>query len=554
MWRGQRTRTVVIGVAFAAFFVSCVLPIVYLLVTTLTVGSDAYGLLGLDSRQRGLLYNTALLGIGTALLATAIGAPLGAALARVPLRWKAAIRVIAAVPILLPPYVVALAWIYLGSSRGLLAAVTGRDLFSEWTYSLPAAIVILSLVLYPLSMLATEVAIRRIDGRLEEAALIVAPPRRVLWRITLPLVAPTILAAALIIFVLALSEFGVPGLLRVRVYTTEVFTAFAALYDFSRAIALAVPLLMLSVAVAATAAILLGDRLITARRSMGVSPVVFETWRRPAGIAVLIVVTTAGALPLVILGHEALGARSLTDVIAGSANAIVRSLVLSAVGATVVVALSVWLGYAQARARRAFRLAAQALLVVLFAVPSTIVGVGLIGVWNRSGPAGALYGTDIMFLLAYLARFAPVATVILTATAQTISVAQEEAAAVSGAGWLRTIRGIILPQMRFGIAAAWVVAFVLAFGELGVSVLVAPPGDSTLPIRVYTIIANTPASHVAALALLQALVIFAPVAALGAAASVRPSTRTQGVPTLRQAQGRSERSRGTSGAEGREAK
>ena len=45
----------------------------------------------------------------------------------------------------------------------------------------------------------------------------------------------TIVAAALVIFVLAVSEFGVPGLLRVRVYTTEVFTAFAALYDFSRA-------------------------------------------------------------------------------------------------------------------------------------------------------------------------------------------------------------------------------------------------------------------------------------------------------------------------------
>ena len=95
----------------------------------------------------------------------------------------------------------------------------------------------------------------------------------------------------------------------------------------------------------------------------------------------------------------------------------------------------------------------------------------------------------------------------------------------------RTIRGIVLPQMRFGIAAAWVVGFVLAFGELGVSVLVAPPGETTLPIRVYTIIANTPASQVAALALLQALVIFAPVAALGAAASLRPSTRAQDVPS-----------------------
>ena len=112
-------------------------------------------------------------------------------------------------------------------------------------------------------------------------------------------------------------------------------------------------------------------------------------------------------------------------------------------------------------------------------------------------------------------------TVILAASAQTVSISQEEAAAVSGAGWIRTMRRIVLPQMRLGIAAAWVVAFVLAFGELGVSVLVAPPGEATLPIRIYTIIANTPASQVAALALLQALVIFAPVAVLGAAASMR---------------------------------
>ena len=75
-------------------------------------------------------------------------------------------------------------------------------------------------------MLATEAAARRVDGRLEEAALLVAPRRRVLWRITFPLVAPVVAAAALVVFVLAISEFGVPGLLRVNVFTTEVFTAF----------------------------------------------------------------------------------------------------------------------------------------------------------------------------------------------------------------------------------------------------------------------------------------------------------------------------------------
>jgi ABC-type spermidine/putrescine transport system permease subunit II len=76
-----------------------------------------------------------------------------------------------------------------------------------------------------------------------------------------------------------------------------------------------------------------------------------------------------------------------------------------------------------------------------------------------------------------------------------------------------------------------VIAFILAFGELGVSILVAPPGETTLPIRIYTIIANTPSSHVAVLALLQATVIFVPLAVLGALASVRPPTRAQGVPS-----------------------
>ena len=57
--------------------------------------------------------------------------------------------------------------------------------------------------------------------------------------------------------------------------------------------------------------------------------------------------------------------------------------------------------------------------------------------------------------------------------------------------------------------------FVLAFGELGASILVAPPGEATLPIRIYTLIANTPPSQVAALALLQAAVIFTPLLAPG---------------------------------------
>jgi iron(III) transport system permease protein len=66
-----------------------------------------------------------------------------------------------------------------------------------------------------------------------------------------------------------------------------------------------------------------------------------------------------------------------------------------------------------------------------------------------------------------------------------------------------------------------VIVFVLAFGELGVSILVAPPGEATLPIRIYTIIANTPPSHVATLALLQTAVILFPVALLAVGVALR---------------------------------
>jgi iron(III) transport system permease protein len=338
---------------------------------------------------------------------------------------------------------------------------------------------------------------------------------------TLRLASPAIPAAALVTFVLAVSDFGVPGLLRVRVYTTEVFTAFAALYDFGRATLLTLPLLLVSIVVAAAAGALVGERLLATRRGTGVPAVSLDEWLRPAVALLVSVGTVALVLPVTVLGREALSLRSVPDAVSGSGGAIVNSLVLAASGATAVVALAVWIGYGRARAHPRLGRLADVLLVVLFALPSTVVGVGLIGLWNRPGPLGAVYGTDLMILLAYLARLVPVAALALAASVRLVPVSQEEAAAVSGAGWFRTVWHIVFPQTALALGVAWVIAFVLAFGELGATILVAPPGEATLPIRIYTMIANAPLAQVAALALLQASVIFAPLAILGLAVALR---------------------------------
>jgi iron(III) transport system permease protein len=511
MWGWRSGRTIAVGAAIAAFALFCVLPLAYMLTVWFSEpgreGSSYRDLL-LDSRQRGLLFNTAILGAGTALTATLVGVPLGVALARMTLPFKAGVRILLAAPALLPSYLVGLAWLYLGEG--------------SWIHSLPAAVAVLTVVLYPLSMLMTEAAVREIEPRLEEVASLTAKPGRVLWRITLPLATPSILAAALVIFVLAVSDFGVPALLRVRVFTTEIFTAFAALYDFVRATALAVPLLLLTLFVVVVSVRLTGDRPVATRRGLaGGESQTFDRWR-PAAVGVMACVALfALVMPIVVLAREARDVDSWATAVTESGAAIRNSLTLAAVGATAVCAVAFWLGYARAKATRVVGLVADGLFIVLFAVPGTIVGVALIGLWNRAGVAGAIYATTGMFLLVYLARFTPLAALAVAASLRRVPSSHEEAAAVSGASWFRTMTRIVLPQVTLGLLAVWVIVFTLAFGELGASVLVTPPGESTLPIRIYTLIANAPPAQVAALALLQVAVIFCPLAVFGFGLAVR---------------------------------
>ena len=92
---------------------------------------------------------------------------------------------------------------------------------------------------------------------------------------------------------------------------------------------------------------------------------------------------------------------------------------------------------------------------------------------------------------------------------------------MSGAGWGRAILHIVAPQLKTGLALAWVLTFVLAFGEVGASVLVAPPGHAPYPVHVFTLIANAPADQVAALGLVHAAIVIGPFL-LVAALSPRP--------------------------------
>lgn len=520
--RAPSSRALVLTAAWLVFAVVCLLPPVYMFARSLglagTLANDAYADLFAGARQRLLFWNTLTLGAGVATLATAIGAPLGLMLSRAPSARVRMVRVLLCIPLAIPSYVLALAWILAFAPEGLLEGFVGREFLSRRVYALPSAVFVLGCNLFPLAMLATEAAARRVESHLEEAGLLAVPPSRVLTHVTMPLVAPATAAAALVIFVMALSDFGVPALLQVRVYTTEVFTAFSALYNFERATALAAPLLGAAMVAALLADSLVGRAPVAGQARSGPSAL------QPAGMgsrarlcAVLIVCAIAVGAPLGALMTEALAGPLPVAALRGSGQAIRNSLLWAAVGATLVVGIACCIAYGRARAAPRFGRAVDLMHVLLFAVPGTVVGVGLIAVWNRPGMVGALYGTAAMVLLAYLARLLPVAALLLAAAIRQVPRSLEDAAAVSGISWLRTMSGVVVPQITPALAATWIITFILAFGELGATILVAPPGEATLPVRMYTLVANAPTNHLAALALLQTAVVMVPVAVFAGA-------------------------------------
>jgi ABC-type spermidine/putrescine transport system permease subunit II len=88
-----------------------------------------------------------------------------------------------------------------------------------------------------------------------------------------------------------------------------------------------------------------------------------------------------------------------------------------------------------------------------------------------------------------------------------VSVSLEEAALVHGSSWWRTFTGIVVPGMKRSLLAVGLLVFILAFGELAVTILLIPAGNSTLPLQIFTTITNSPDDVMAAMCLLQVLVI-----------------------------------------------
>lgn len=521
----------------ACFALFTIAPVAVLLAAACGIGDGAKSPLPLagilaGSRQWELLVATVGMAAGAALVSAALGIITAAALAFARPPWRRPLTAALVLPLLLPPYISAIAFADILGGHGLLrygldAAAQGAPIAS--IYSAAGVILVLGLCHFPIVTFLGAAMLARYDTRLEDPARLVAGRLRIVRAITLPLLMPAFLTGTAVVFILALTDFAVPSLLQVNVYTVEIYSRFSAAYDIGGAAAMAVPLLALGLAAYAllrysgrTARLryhALPPRNPGAPRRRKTSP-----WHAAAMTASIIAVMAAAGFPLAVLLWRSMPAASYGEVWRTARQELAAGIALAAITATGLTALAfamAALGRMRRRTARAYPLA-----IVPFLASGPVAGVALILLWNHAGPPAAIYDTPAILIVAGITRYLFFAWIAATAALAAIPAAADEAAAANGIPWQRRLLGIHLPLSLPALAAIWGLGFVLALRDLDTAVLVAPPGWTPLSVRLFGLMHYGPSSFVAALSVITVLVLMA--GALAAALACKALQRIGG--------------------------
>lgn len=465
-------------------------------------------------RAWSLLGQSLTLSFLTVLCGTVLGVPLGILLGKTDLPLRNLFVVLFTLPLLLPSYLLAVAWSAALGREGWLSDLAGESLAamsSDWLFGLPGCVLVLTTVFMPVAMLLTIAYLKTVAPRLEEAGRVAARWPRVLSGITLPVIRSGLSWAALLLFLLAIGEFSVPMYLRYDVFPVEILTQFSAFYDFGAATAAAVPLALLTVALLVVEGRFLSSPRLSMRGFLGETEgsvirlgAAHIGWLFGVGLlCVVLVIVPLGGLVL----QASLA--DYVDALSRAGDSLFHSLLYAAIGAT----LGFFCGYLiHTHALRAWRWV-DFLTLLLLVLPAPVIGMGLISLWNRPA-TDWIYGTPTMILLGYVAQYLAL-TSRTTAAALAQIPAMDEAAAVTGAGWFRRLSMITVPLARPGLLAAWLVSYIFCLRDTGIAMLVYPPGHDTLPVRIFTLMANSPEGLVAALCVLMMTATCLPLAPLG---------------------------------------
>jgi iron(III) transport system permease protein len=517
------------------------LPLFWLLYRSFSLPKDAgftldnYTKVFTTPRYLEATKNSIVLALGSATLGTVLGVPMAWAIARTNMPLRGLMRVLVLVGFTTPPFLGGIAWVLLaGPNSGELnkwfVALTGAEKGPINIYTMVGAIFVVGIYSYPYTFLTVSSALEFVSSELEDAATVLGSGTfKTMFRITLPLVLPSILSGFLLSFLEALALFGSPTLLlipaRTPIITTEMWQAFQYPSNVELASAFAIPLLLI------TAGLLWLQRRIIARRNYTTltgkggqrRTIDLGGWRWAfLGLCVLVSLLSLG-LPFFMLIRTSLskawgkpfGSENLTlqwydDVLfkqPATTLSIQNSLLYSAGAATFAMIVGIAIAYIVNRQLiKGWRFLTFIAMIPLV-IPGIVIAIGIFSAYSR--PPLILYGTGLILIVAYTTRFLPMAFSNSSDIFKSVNPELELAARNLGSTQLSTVRKITVPLVKRGLIGGWILVFILAVRELSCAILLFSTNTQVMPTILFEMVNEGSFERVAALGVVMLVIIFA---------------------------------------------
>jgi iron(III) transport system permease protein len=488
------------------------------------------------------LRHTLEISLGSMIGSTLFGTFAAWIVARTDLPGRSILRTAFVFPFLIPPFIGALAWRQILGPVGYISkiylAFTGSESVPWNIYSAAGIVLVMMMHSYPLVYITALGGLERMNPELEEAAQSSgARIFRVMRDVTLPLMAPTILAGAVLVFITEIANFGIPAVLGYSenyfVLTTKIYQAVAKSFASPNALATAAALSMVLAVIAAVGIIaqkivLRGrEYAVLSGKSMQPNLVrlgVHKAWVLPAAWALVFVTSIAPVLAILITSLirayglpptlDNLTLQNFSQVLfmnAAARRGIVNSLILAAASATLIAFLGSLIAYILVRTTLPGRDVLDFFAAMPYAVPGTVVALAMILAWLKPLPFTriVLYNTIWILLIAYIARYLTFGVRSTAGSLQQIHPSLEEAARICGANWLQSFRDVMLPLITPGLFAGWFLVFMPCLRELTVSILLWSAGRETVGVMVFNLQESGHTTLCAALAMMMLAVLVA---------------------------------------------
>jgi iron(III) transport system permease protein len=492
---------------------------------------DSYALAFGRARYLQGVWNSALLGVGVATLCMVLTVPMAWAVARTDMPCKPLVRAMVMLTFITPPFLGATSWVLLAAPNAgwinrLYVAASGAAAGPLNIYSLAGLMFVIAIYSIPYSFVFTSAALELVSSEMEDAANILGAGRiTTTLRVTLPLVAPALLGAWIITYLEAISIIGSSVIIGLPAHINLVPLQLLEFFGFplrvEAAAAYAMPLLLVTAGL-----FLLQQRILHRRSYVALTGKGGE--RRPIelgkarwlalGWSLLVTSLTVVLLYLVLfqaafakawargfgLDNLTLGNfRMLLFEQATLQQSLVNTFTYAAAAASLAIALALTTAYLVARRLVPLGGVLSVLCLTPFAIPGIVLAIGFYAAY--APPPLSLAGTGTILVLAFTARFLPIAFANASAAMRGINPEMEEAVHILGGGRIIALRGVVLPILKRNIVAVWLLVFIAASREVSSALFLYGPRTRTMSVMFFDLTEGAEFEQLAALGLIMAV-------------------------------------------------